>query len=789
MLELIGRVDGMPQRFEFGNRLRMTVFRCRVVAAEEDDRADGGDAGDGGYGDGGGGSSSEGGGGSDDGGDCGRLERVQLDWGRQREKNRANAIEEWPRPGQYWRLTARLKRPVAPVNPDAFDLELRYLQQGVGGLGRVEARTRLNTPPAGATWRPWSGLLVRFEAWRAALRDRLEAVHAHRIGTARDGNWSTFGIVVALALGEQGAIGAGLWGLFSRTGVSHLMAISGMHVTMLALVAAWLAARLLGVLARQRFPGVSRMLGAHPRQVLVLLIAVTTAFGYALLSGWGIPSQRTCWMLSAAALMTLLGRGGGSLDVTLLAAAMVVAMDPWAVATAGFWLSFGAVAAILWSSQGVDSRRASSASLGRRGIARLAPALRDAGRSQWAATVGLAPLVVTLFSTLSLIGPLANSLAIPWVSLLVTPLSLAATLLATVSETGGGWLLQLSLWLTSSLIVVLNLLDRLPAASLAIARPGNWTLAAALIGAAVLLAPSGLPMRRAGLLCLMPLLMAPQCLPAPGELWVTVLDIGQGSSILVESGDRRLLFDAGTGEDADNSAAARFLMPYLRSRGIDAIDMLVISHLDREHAGGVASVLQSLRPKQVLSSFDVRLLPVDTQAPAVRRAEPCVAGERHRLGSAMVAALYPRATGVTRQDARDNASSCVVRVSSTAGSVLLAGDLPASAEARLLNATDPAGAALRSDILIVPQSGGGQATGPRLLAAVQPRFAVLQVSYRNRHRHPHPAVLRRLSAIDARILRTDVDGAIQIRLRAGSNPEVRRLRLDSPPYWRIDIRD
>ena len=317
--------------------------------------------------------------------------------------------------------------------------------------------------------------------------------------------------------------------------------------------------------------------------------------------------------------------------------------------------------------------------------------MRDAGRSQWAATVGLAPLVVTLFSTLSLIGPLANTLAIPWVSLLVTPLSLAATLLAPVSETGGAWLLQLSLWLTRGLIVVLNLLDRLPAASLAIARPGNWTLVAALVGAAVLLAPSGLPMRRAGLLCMLPLLMAPQRVPAPGELWVTVLDIGQGSSILVESGNQRLLFDAGPGADADNSAAARFLMPYLRSRGIDAIDMLVISHLDREHAGGVASVLQSLRPKQVLSGFDVRLLPVDPQAPAVRGAAPCRAGTSHRLGGATVTALYPRATALTRQDARDNARSCVVRVSSTAGSVLLAGDLPASAEARLLNETDPAG--------------------------------------------------------------------------------------------------
>ena len=811
-LEVVGVVDGMPQRFDFGDRVRFSLGECRLARAAMPRTGDGGQT------------RAE---------PCGRLARLQLDWGPLREKDRhpprpaARTAENaddgagdgdgdgdggsdggsdedpgkdpdddpsddvWPQPGQYWRLAVRLKRPVAPVNPGGFDLELRYLQQGVGALGRVYARQRLEAPPKGAAWQPWSATLIAFESWRTKLRDRLEAVHARRIdapGSDRTGRWPLLGVVAGLSLGDQGAISASLWGLFSRTGVSHLMAISGMHVTMLALIAAWFSSRVLQFMTRRRVPGMTRLLGGHPRQLLVLVIAVLTAFGYALLSGWGIPSQRTCWMLAAAAAMSLLGRGFGPLDVTLLAAAVVIVADPWAVSTAGFWLSFGAVAAILWCAHGQDSRRLLRLTFLGIGSTRVPLALRDAFTSQWAATVGLAPLVIVLFSTLSLIGPVANAVAIPWVSFLVTPLAVAAALLAPVSEPACGVLLQLNLWLIEHLVAMLNQLDRLPAASVAIARPGAWTLVAALVGAVALIAPAGVPMRRAGVLCLLPMLMAPQRLPAKGELWITALDMGQGSSILVESDGQRLLFDAGSGQGADRSAAMRFLVPYLRSRGIEDIDTLVISHLDIEHAGGAASVIQSLRPRRLLTSFDARLLQVDAPLMAGVQAISCTAGRRLALGAATIEVLHPSATATLRNAARENHGSCVVRVSSPAGSVLLPGDLPASSDAQLVRVAgrQASGAGLRSDVLVVPQQGSRNAAGALLLAAVQPTYAVLQVGYRNRHRHPHASVLQRLSATDAMLLRTDHDGAVQIRLRGSRRNEVHRVRRDAPPYWRID---
>ena len=783
-LEIQGRVEGMPSRFVFGDRVRFAVVSCRPLAPTA-------------------------------GPDCGGLERAQLDWGAARERDRAGEAggggdDVWAHPGTWWRLGVRLKRPVAPVNPGTFDLELRLLQQGIGAVGRVQGRERLAAPPAEArgwhglasilAW-PGSALLVAFEDRRTRLRDHLEtakALHVDMPG-ASDMRWSLMGIVTGLSLGDQGAISASLWALFSRTGVSHLMAISGMHVTMLALLAGWATGIGLRWLARhsRRF----RLPASLPRQAVVLAVAVAVAFGYAMLSGWGIPAQRTCWMLLSAALLNAAGRGAGPFDAVLIAAGIVVAIDPWAVGTAGFWLSYGAVTAIMLCAQGREgpgppggpaalpepspaSPAGAVAVLLRPAALSLSSGMRAAAMSQWAATIGLAPMVVAFFSTLSLIGPAANALAIPWVSFLVTPIAVAAALAGPLSSSLCSLLLTLDLWLIELMIAVLQGLDSLPAASAAIARPDPWTLAAASIGAAVLVAPPGMPLRAAGVPCLLPLLFAPQRLPAPDALWITALDIGQGSSILVETREARLLYDAGPGQSGDRSAAARFLVPYLRSRGIERIDALVVSHLDTGHAGGTAAVVEQLKPRLLLTSFDARLLALPEGARRMLALERCESGRRLALGRMQVEMLHPSASAQLRRDARHDAASCVIRIGTLAGSVLLAGDLPASADAALVAA---AGKRLRATVLAVPQQGGRRAASSGLLEAVTPSHALLQVGYRNRHRHPHPDVLGRLARHGVQVLRTDRDGAVQVRLRPDRAPTILRQRQDSPPYWRVPV--
>ena len=219
----------------------------------------------------------------------------------------------------------KLRRPVAAVNPDAFDTEQRMLQQGIGAVGRVVKRQRLQDEPA---WQQgMAGLMHWVESVRAVLRQHLETLQA-RIDPAQgqdEGRWALMGIVTGLSLGDQAAMGAEQWGLFSRTGVSHLMAISGMHVTLLAMVVSAGCLGLHRALARRASGRWLARMSCVPRQWLVLVPGVLTAFGYALLSGWGVPSQRTCFMLLAAAVLSVGGRSQNAVTPVLLAATAIVA--------------------------------------------------------------------------------------------------------------------------------------------------------------------------------------------------------------------------------------------------------------------------------------------------------------------------------------------------------------------------------------------------------------------------------------------------------------------------------
>lgn len=700
------------------------------------------------------------------------------------------ASDVWPQPGQRWRLLVKLKRPVAAVNPGAFDAELRLLQQGIGATGRVVQRVRLPVSDDDA------GLMERVSALRERLRQHIEhlLVQIEPSHVPDAGQWSLLGIVTGLSLGEQSAIGSAQWALFSRTGVSHLMAISGMHVTLLAMLVSALCLWGHRWLARRAHGRLLHALSAWPRPWVVLVPGVLTAFGYALLSGWGVPAQRTCFMLLAAAVLRLGGRFHDATTPVLLAAAIIVALDPWAVAQAGFWLSFCAVLALIWC-----SRQPLPESVGLTGRVRdLQRSLLAALRNQWAATVLLTPLTIAFFSTWSLIGPVANALAIPWVGFVLTPMSIAVMLLAPVFPWLAGCLLVLLMWQLELLMQVLRWLDALPLASLQIPRPGMSVLLCAMLGAILMLAPPGLRRPRLGALCLLPLLLAPARIPADDELVITALDIGLGSMILVEQGSSRLLYDTGAMRQGGRSTVEGVLQPYLNSRGLTDIDWLVVSHLDAHHAGGAAAAFQHLRPARLLTAMQPALLGIElpgawtenTQETAATgrdggtRWVPCLAGQRHVWDSGVIEVLNPKQTAENRQDARDDRLGCMLRIRTPAGSVVLAGDLPARSEKALLKATGGADA-WRADVLVLPQQGSRHGAGEALLSTVQPAWAIVQTTHVNHHGHPHPDLLARLLQHDVALLRTDQEGAVRIVLRAGRPADVQRARVDNPPYWRV----
>ena len=649
-------------------------------------------------------------------------------------------------PGERWAFTARLRRPHGTFNPGGFDLEGWLFERNLraGGYVREQNAPRRLAPMV------WS-FDSAIDRARADLRAKLRA----RLDGERFG-----GVLVALVLGDQRAIAEPDWILFNRTGISHLVSISGLHITMIS----GLMALLVGGLWRRS----SRTLALGPAQTAAAVAAVIVALGYCLLAGWGVPAQRTFFMLFTVAAAAWLRVGTRPLSTLALAVAAVCLLDPWAVIAPGFWLSFGAVAAIMFTVAGRPG------ALDRGWRARL----REAARVQVAVTLALLPLTAALFQQISLVSIAANAVAIPVVSLLVTPLALIAGLFVVLPDplaALAGPCLAIAHTLLVALHAFVSALALPSWASLPLAAPPWWTLALALAGVAWLLAPPGWPLRWAGAVWLLPMLLWPPARPGDGELWVTALDVGQGSAVLVESKTHTLLYDTGPRFSGTAEAGGRIVAPYLRWRGIEAIDLLVVSHLDSDHSGGAASILRGTRVAAVLSS-------IEPAHPALRGAstvQRCEAGQRIDAGALRIDVLRPLAADYAQPRLASNAASCVLRVSLGPHRLLLTGDVPAREEGELVARERD----LNVDWLSVPHHGSRSSSSEALLDAARPAWASVQAGYRNRFGHPDAQVVDRYMARGVHMVRSDESGAAQWRFRGDGAVDLHRWRASAHRYW------
>lgn len=612
------------------------------------------------------------------------------------------------RPGERWRFTVRLKRPHGNANPGGFDYEAWLLERNIRATGyvRSSAAQRLDE----MVWRPDYAI----ERLRLAIR----AAYAR---TLPAGDYPLAGVLVALAIGDQKAIDGDLWSVFNRTGTTHLMSISGLHVTMVAALFGWLVS-----FGWRRTPALALRLPAQKAGVLAACLA---ALFYALLAGFAVPAQRTLYMLLVAGLALYSGRIVAPSRILLLALLVVLVLDPWAVLAAGFWLSFGAVGALLY----VTSARLSEGEGWRQ-------RLRTWGLVQWTATLASLPVLLLVFQQLSLVSPLANALAIPVISFVVTPLALLGAVVP-------GWPIPaLAHWVLEWLMQFLNFCATWPVWQ-APAPPG-WAAVVAGFGVLICLFPRGVPGRLLGVFLLLPVLFWPAEKPAEGEAWVTLLDVGQGMAGVVRTREHTLIYDPGPLYSADSDAGQRVVVPYLRAQGINRVDTLVITHRDSDHAGGAASVLAALPVDGVLTSVPEF---------GGRR---CEAGQRWRWDGVSFEVLHPL-PGQVAGEGSTNAVSCVMRVEAGGRRLLLTADIQAPDEALLLKRN---AAGLAADVLQVAHHGSKTSSSEAFLAAVSPREAVIPVGYRNRFGHPTDEVLARLAAQGARVWRTDRDGAIDIRL-------------------------
>ncbi|KPK09052.1 MAG: hypothetical protein AMJ64_01400 [Betaproteobacteria bacterium SG8_39] len=667
--------------------------------------------------------------------------RLALAWYRASRDRPAVAVERpLPQPAERWRLTLRLKRPHGLFNPGGFDYEGWLFERGIGATGYVRDGARSSATPLrlGTRGQP----LDRITRARAAVRERFDRVLGERPAA---------GILAALAVGDQRAIANEEWRLFQRTGVTHLMSISGLHVTLVSGLAAWLVA-----FGWRRAGRAALVL---PARKAAALAAILAALGYALLAGFAVPAQRTFFMVSVVAVALWSGRiasPGRTLALALLA---VVIADPWAPRAPGFWLSFGAVALIFYVSAGWSAPE---------------PRLVQWLRIQWAITLGLAPAALLLFAQVSVVGPIANAVAIPLVSAVITPLALVAALLPVDA------LLHAGAWLVEQLLQFLEWVDTLPLALWQQPAPPRWVALAALGGVAWLLAPRGVPWRAAGVALIAPAFAWAPPAPAPGEAWITTLDVGQGLAVLVRTARHALLYDAGPTYGPEADSGGRVVLPFLRAQGVTRLDTMMLTHADRDHIGGALSVLQAIETDRIVSSLDAAHPALVLGAARSR----CLRGLRWSWDGVEFRVLHPagEAAPAAARGRRANDRSCVLQVRAGSHTMLLAGDIERGAEAALVDAAGPGGR-LRADVLLVPHHGSRTSSAAAFVAAVAPRWALVPVGYRNRFGHPHPDVVRRYAAGGVRLMRTDRDGAIEVRL-GGEALMVGSARAAARRYWR-----
>ena len=634
--------------------------------------------------------------------------------------------------GERWLLNVRLKRPHGTQNPHGFDFEAWALSENIRATGSIKVKAGLKKLDD-FVWRP--SYIV--EHLREKTKQRVTQVLAGK---------PYLGVINALVMGDDSQIAVNDWQVFLRTGTTHLMSISGLHITMLA----GLAFGLVNFWWRRSPKLALRFASRKAATVAGVLLALM----YALIAGFSVPTQRTFYMLLVFAVALWSGRQIAITQVLAIALLVVVVIDPWAVNAPGFWLSFGAVAMLAY---------ALGARIGK------VHWFKAALQTQWAVTIGMLPLLLVMFNQTSIISPLANAIAIPLISFVVTPLALLGSFLpidAPLHWAHGA--LEICMW-------ALNQLNALPLAIWQQHAPAAWTLMPAIFGVLWLLLPRGFPLRGLGLLGLVPMLFILPARPMQGEMRVDVLDVGQGLSVVVQTATHTLLYDTGPKFSTQSDAGSRIVVPYLRGEGVATLNGLMVSHNDIDHSGGLTSVLH-LMPVEWLNSS----LPTDIELPQTLEAMQCYAGQSWAWDGVDFEVLHPSLASYDDTALKDNERSCVLKVTSQAGSLLLAGDIEKNSEQMLVDAQ---AAQLKSDVLVVPHHGSKTSSTPNFIEAVAPSVSIFTPGYLNRYKHPKPEILARYQAAHSLLYRSDYQGELKLDFSREYGIKVTPWRALNQHYW------
>lgn len=635
-------------------------------------------------------------------------------------------------PGQRWQLLVRLRAPRGFTNPGGFDYRARLLRSGIDALGyvrQVESAVLL-------------GNSRRFfiDSWRYRIRNSIHQLPTSEIGRA---------LLVALTVGDQAALSSAVWQRTRVTGTVHLLIVSGLHIGMVAFGAGILGSLLGRVSSAAGLPVTRVQAGA--------LIGWVAAGFYTALAGFSLPAQRALVMVSVVLLALLWRRAVQPWLALLWALAIQALIDPLAVLSPGFWLSYGAVASLI-------------AYFGSRPVMGW---FRSLLRAQILVVLMLAGGLLYFQGNVPLIAPAVNLLAIPWLSITVVPLALLGVLMHPLSGAVAATFWELAAW-------QLSMFDRLLRSAAELATVATWRVTtdqhlllavATIFTAILLLMPRGLGLRWLAVVPMLALsLLEP---PQSPDLRVTTLDVGQGLAVIIETNGGVVLYDTGPRFSDRFDAGSAIIAPFLRYRGVAAIDTLVVSHSDSDHSGGLSGLAGHVSIGRLLAG---QIGQLSAAAQGTMTYEACRSGQSWRLGDVMFTVLHPDG----ENDYSDNNSSCVLLLQWRDQTVLLAGDINAAAESRLLTQQQlPAGVTL----LVAPHHGSKSSSTPGFVAALAPQHVVYSTGFNHHFGHPHAEVVARYRSVAASQWNTADSGALTFQWDNLQELQVFEARRSVRRYW------
>lgn len=592
-----------------------------------------------------------------------------------------------PAPGEIWQLKVKLKRPYSFMNHGGFDYETWMLRQGVKATGYVNKnqfnkRLRVSN----------THYILRL---RHTLAEKIKAVLDKPL----------LGLVMALSLGDRSQLEIDQWQVLTHTGTNHLIAISGLHLGLIAGFIYFLTQS-----CWRRFYFATQLI---PAPIIAAVMSFMGAFFYAALAGFSLPTQRALIMIGVFLFSLFSAKRILTLNAVCIAIVLILIMDPLAIIAADFWLSFTAVILILYITRYRINKRNH---------------LQRWLHLQCLLSLALFPVLIFWFKQIPFYSVLANIIAIPVIGFIMVPLILLAMIFIFALPSLSAFLYFLTDKINDTLWSYLNFLSKLDYAIVPIFASSLSILLMTMVGTFIILMPRGLPGRWIGLFCFFPLMFPLLDDLRAGEFNLSLLDVGQGLSAVVKTKEHVLVYDTGARFSERFNIGDAVLIPFLRSQGIQQLSMLMVSHGDNDHIGGANALLENFEIDRVLTSVPDKLSHTSTSM--------CYTGQKWIWDSVKFEVLHPQ-LGSTFTG---NNASCVLKVSSQYGSVLLTGDIEKQAETNLVkNMRDK----IKADIMLVPHHGSKTSSAAEFIESVAPEYGLISAGYRNRFGFPKQDIMSR----------------------------------------------